>query len=76
MEIIKKKDFVEIKFTGYSNGNVFDSNIEEDLKKIDSKAKPKETIVIVGEGMVVNGLDNALEGKEIGKDYEINVPAK
>ncbi len=76
METAKKKDFVEIRFTGYSNGNIFDSNIEEDLKKIDPKAKPKKTIVIIGEGMIVPGFDNALEGKEIGKDYEIKVPAR
>jgi len=76
MEVAKKKDFVEIKFTGYSNGNIFDSNIDEDLKKISSNAKPKETIVIVGESMLVPGFDKELEGKEIGKDYEINIPAK
>jgi FKBP-type peptidyl-prolyl cis-trans isomerase 2 len=76
METAKKKDFVEVKFTGYSNGNIFDSNIEEDLKKIDSKAKPRETIVIVGEGMLVPGFDRELEGKEIGKEYRIKVSAK
>ncbi len=76
MEIVKKKDFVEIKFTGYANGVVFDSNVEEDLKKVDSEAKPKETIVVVGEGMLVPGFDNALEGKEIGKDYEIKLSQK
>ena len=76
MEVVKKKDFVELKFTGYSNGNIFDSNIEEDLKKIDSKAKPKEIIVIVGENMIVPGFDRELEGKDVGKDYEIKVPAK
>jgi FKBP-type peptidyl-prolyl cis-trans isomerase 2 len=76
METAKKKDFVELKFTGYSNGSAFDSNVEEELKKIDSKAEPKETIVIVGEGMLVPGFDAALEGKEVGKDYEISVPAK
>jgi FKBP-type peptidyl-prolyl cis-trans isomerase 2 len=73
---IQRNDFVEIKFTGYSNGNIFDSNIDEDLKKIDPNAKPKETIVIVGEGMLVPGFDKELEGKEIGKDYEVKVPAK
>ena len=76
MEVAKKKDFIELKFTGYSGGSVFDSNIDEDLKKIEPGAKPRETIIVVGERMVVQGLDNALEGKEIGKDYEINVPAK
>jgi FKBP-type peptidyl-prolyl cis-trans isomerase 2 len=73
---IQRNDFVEIKFTGYSNGNIFDSNIDEDLKKIDSNAKPKETIIIVGEGMLVPGFDKEIEGKEISKDYEIKVSAK
>ena len=33
-EKTKKHDFVEIKFTGKANNEIFDSNIEEDLKKI------------------------------------------
>lgn len=76
METIKKKDFVELKYTGYSNGNVFDSNIDEDLKKLDPKGKPRELIVIVGEGMVVPGLDKAIEGKEVEKEYEVSISAK
>ena len=76
MEIANKKDFVELKFTGYSNGQIFDSNVEEDLKKIDPNGKVKETIIVVGEGMLVPGFDKAVEGKEIGKDYEIVVSAK
>ncbi len=75
-ETVKKGDFVELKYTGYTNGNVFDSNIEEDLKKLNEKAKPRETVVVIGERMVVEGLDSALEGKEIGKEYEIKVSAK
>jgi len=76
VEIAKKKDFVELKFSGYANGELFDSNIEEDLKKLNPKAKPKELIIVIGQGMVVEGLDRELEGKEIGKEYEINIKAK
>ncbi|MEM4271659.1 MAG: FKBP-type peptidyl-prolyl cis-trans isomerase [Candidatus Pacearchaeota archaeon] len=76
METAKKGDFVEIKYTGYANENIFDSNIEEDLKKIHSKAKAKRLIVCVGEGMVVFGFDKALEGKEVGKEYEIKLSPK
>ncbi len=76
METTKKNDFVEIKFSGFVEGKVFDSNIEEDLKKLNPEAKPTETIVVIGQGMVVPGLDKALEEKEIGKEYEINVPSK
>ena len=72
----KKNDFVELEFTGYANGEVFDSNIESELKKINPEAKVKKTLVCIGQGMVVPGLDKALEAKEIGKDYEVDVPWK
>jgi FKBP-type peptidyl-prolyl cis-trans isomerase 2 len=75
---IKKGDFVEMKFTGYVNGEVFDSNIEEDYKKLDpeGKGKVKKMVIVVGEGMVVSGLDKGLEGKEVGKEYKVSVSAK
>lgn len=75
-EIAKKNDFVELKYTGYANGQVFDSNIEEDLKKIHPEAKAEPLLIIIGENMVVSGLDKAFEGKEIGKQYEITLSAK
>lgn len=76
MENVKKNDFVELKYTGYSNGQVFDSNIEDDLRKLNPKEKPQKTIIIVGQGMLVSGLDRALEGKEIGKSYEVELQPK
>ena len=76
MERTKKGDFIEIKYTGYVNGEPFDSNIEEDLKKINEKEKARESVVCIGEGFVIPGLDKALEGKEIGKEYEIEVSPK
>ena len=74
MEKVREKDFVELKYTGYSQGGIFDSNIPEDLEKI-SKEPPRETIVVVGAGMVVPGLDKALQGKEIGKEYRVKIGA-
>lgn len=76
MVAVKKNDFIEIKYTGTSQGNVFDSNIEEDLKKMNTREKPKKTIVMIGQGMLVKGFDSALEGKEIGKEYEVKVGVK
>lgn len=73
---VQRNDFVELKYTGYANGEIFDSNIEEDIKKINPEAKPRKTIIIVGEGMLVPGLDNALEGKEVGKEYEVEISVK
>ena len=75
-EKVKKKDFIEIKYTGYANGEIFDSNVEEDVKKLNPKARVRKTIICVGEGMVVAGLDNVLEGKEVGRDYEIDISVK
>ena len=75
-KIVNDKDFIELKFTGYVDGKVFDSNIPEDLKTISEKEKPKETLIVVGEKMVIQGLDNALIGKVMGKEYQIDVPYK
>ena len=76
METAKKNDFIELKYTGYVNGKAFDSNIEEDLKEINPKAKVQKTIIVVGQGMIVKGVDSALEGKEVGKEYKVTFPAK
>jgi FKBP-type peptidyl-prolyl cis-trans isomerase 2 len=76
MVVTKKNDFVELRYTGIAQGNVFDSNIEEDLKKMNTREKPRKTIVMIGKGMLVKGFDDALEGKEVGKEYEIKVGVK
>lgn len=76
METLKKNDFVELKYTGYANGSIFDSNVEEDLKKLNPDGKPRETIIVIGQGMLVPGLDRELEGKEIGKEYHIEIKSK
>jgi FKBP-type peptidyl-prolyl cis-trans isomerase 2 len=73
MKFIAKGDFVELEFTGKVNGKVFDSNNAEDLKQVDSKAEPRKTFIIIGENMTVKGLDEALVGKELDKQYEIHI---
>jgi len=74
MEITKKNDFIEIRFTGRTFGEIFDSNTE-DVKKInpENKVPEKGAVIAIGQGMVVKGLDNSLEGKEIGKSYDVIV---
>jgi len=72
----KKNDIVELLYTGYTNGNVFDSNIEADLKEAKSEAKARKTIIVIGQNMVPAGLDKALEGKDEGKEYKIDLKAK
>lgn len=73
---VQKNDFIELEFSGYANGELFDSNKAEDLKKLHDKAKAEPLIICLGHGMVVRGLDAALAGKEIGKEYTINVASK
>ena len=75
-KLTKRNDFVEISFTGYHDRKPFDSNRPEDLKKINPDAKAEKTILIIGQDMVVPGLDKALEEKEIGKKYEVHIPYK
>jgi len=75
-ENVQENDFVEISFTGFANGEMFDSNVPGDLKKINSEAKPEKLIVAIGRGMLVSGLDKALEGKELNKEYEVSFSAK
>lgn len=75
MELTKKHEFVEVLFTGKANGTIFDTNEPEQLKQLDEKAKPLKLIVAIGEGMVLKGLDNALEGKEFGKRYHVALTA-
>lgn len=69
----KKNDFVEIEYTGYANGDVFDTNIKEKAKEINLEIEIRPLIVCIGQGMVVEGFDKQLEDKEIGKKYKIEI---
>ena len=76
--VVKKKDFIEIEFTGKikDSDEIFDTNIKADAKKanLDLKIeKLKPFIMSVGNKMLPVGFDKDLEGKEIGKDYSIEV---
>lgn len=72
---IRKGNFIELDFSAYTkDGMLFDTTRIEDAKKagIDVKDRKFEPLVIcVGEGMLLKSLDKEIEGKEIGKDYEI-----
>ena len=77
--MIQKNDFIEISFTGKitSTDEVFDTNIISDAKKAGFKTEEiKPFILSVGHKMLPEGFDNDLEGKEIGKEYELNLAPK
>jgi len=70
---LQKKDFIEIEFTAkVKGGEVFDSNIKEDLKKSNLNIEAKPVIFPLGEGMFLRGIDDFLIGKEIG-NYEVEL---
>ncbi len=76
--MIKKKDFVEIEYTGKIVGEdvIFDTTSfetakENGLDQENVKFGPK--VICVGEGQLIQGLDKDLEGKEPGKDYEVEI---
>jgi len=70
---LKKNDFVEIQFTGKTQeGQVFDSNIKEDLDKLRSEVVPKNLIFPLGSQMFLKGVEDFLIGKEPGK-YELSL---
>jgi len=70
---LKKKDFIEIEFTGkVKDGEIFDSNSKEDIKEANLNVKPKPFIFSLGEGMFLKAIDDFLTGKDIGK-YEIEL---
>jgi len=71
---IKKNDFIEIEFTGKANGEIFDTTNKQEAKSIGLNADVKPVIVSVGNGMLLKGFDELLEGKEINKKYSIELP--
>jgi len=70
---VKKNDFIEIEFTGKSNDEIFDTTNPEEAKSIGLEADVKPIIASAGNEMLLKGLDDALEGKEIGKKYSIHL---
>jgi len=74
--VLQKKDFVEIAFTGKiaDTEEIFDSNIKEDLEKINSTLQPRPFVFALGEGMFLPAIDEFLVGKpETPAEYEINL---
>ena len=77
METTKKNDFIAFEFiANVKDGDVFDTNITDEAKKLGYKEEVKPSKVCVGQKMVVSGLDKALEDKEIGKEYTIELSPK
>ncbi len=76
--MIKKQDFVELEYTGLLKENevVFDTT-DEKLAKDKGLHNPQMSygplVIVVGEGNVIKGFDNDLIGKDVGKEYNVEL---
>lgn len=76
---VKNNDFIEVEFTGRIAGTdeIFDTNIEEDAKKGGFDLKNiKPFVLSVGNKMLPEGFDDDLVGKEVGKDYVLDLKSE
>ncbi len=74
MDTIKKNDFIEIDYTGKTGGKIFDTTKSAEAKEISmEKIETKPFIISVGNDMLLKGFEEALEGKEVGKEYTIHL---
>lgn len=66
---LTKGMFIELDYTGKSNGKVFDTTVESVAKEhgLNPKATYQPSIICLGEGHLLPGLDTFLEGKEQGR---------
>lgn len=68
-EKIKKGDFVRVNYTGrLENGNIFDTTVKENAEKarFEGTNDLSPITICVGEGMILRGIDKALENKGMG----------
>jgi FKBP-type peptidyl-prolyl cis-trans isomerase 2 len=78
-ETIKEGDFVEIDYTGVLKGLdlVFDTTVEAEATKNeihDPKMSYGPVAICIGQGQILQGLDSALVGLEIGQRHEVVLP--
>jgi len=74
---LKEKDFIEIEFTGrVRNGEVFDSNVKEELEKMhgghNHEINAEPFIFCLGQNMFLKSIDEFLIGKP-DKEAEYNI---
>lgn len=76
MTIVSKKDFVEIEYTGKLKEEdvVFDTTDEKTAKENNLHDHDYGPVIIcVGEEQLLKGIDKNIEGKETGKEYDIEI---
>ncbi len=77
--MIKKNDVVTIKYTGRvkKSGRVFDTTSEKIAKENNvwnKKIVYCPVTIITGQGFLIPGLDEELEGKKVGESFSAEIP--
>ncbi|MFC1728276.1 peptidylprolyl isomerase [Nanoarchaeota archaeon] len=75
---VKTGEFIEIEYTGMikEDSFVFDTTnekIAKDNNIHDPKSEYTPIVICIGQGQLIKGLDADIEGKDVGKDYTIDV---
>ncbi|MCK5107264.1 MAG: peptidylprolyl isomerase [Nanoarchaeota archaeon] len=77
---IQEKDFIELDFTGKikETGEVFDTTLKSvaTKNKLNDKATYKPALVCIGQGTIFAKLEQGLIGKELDKEYTIELNAE
>ncbi|MEI7719338.1 MAG: peptidylprolyl isomerase [archaeon] len=75
MVAVQKNDFVEIEFVGKikDTNEVFDTNSKAEIEKRKLNFVAKPYVICIGKSMSIKGLDQDAEGKEIGKEYSVEI---
>ena len=78
MQTIKENDFVEVEYTGkITDGNiVFDTTSESEAKAAgiyNAQSQYKPIIICVGHQHIIKGIDQFIIGKELNKEYTIDI---
>lgn len=75
---LKNHDFIELDYIAIdlNTNHIFDITSREQAKARGiylEKAKYGPIIICIGERQIIKGLDNFLEGKELNKEYEVDI---
>jgi FKBP-type peptidyl-prolyl cis-trans isomerase 2 len=76
---MNKGDIVKVSYSGWSEGMLIETTDEAVAKREGAHRKEhkyKPAVIVVGEGMVLPGLDKAMEGMKIGEGKKIELQAK
>ena len=79
MTTIKENDFIEMDYTGRlkEDNSIFDTTNEKIAKENDlhdHKAKYEPIVICVGQNYMLQGLEEQIVGKEVGNEYEFEIP--